>query len=181
MTQDLPLRITVLMGGKSNEHDISLRSGENMVRFLDRKKYRVRPIIISKQDEWFVSADFLQEEDFCQEQFLKQNASSVKKMTVGEAMDHVLCRETDLVLLALHGAYGEDGTIQGMLDYLGIPYNGSGVMASALAMDKVMAKTLFLKAGLATPDYQTIREVEWRENRDRIRLMRLRTLGFPVY
>jgi len=110
--------IGVLMGGLSGERDISLRSGENCLRALLEKGYRV------------VSIDAVRD--------------------VAERLDEA---GVEVAFLALHGRYGEDGTIQGLLEMMGIPYTGSGVLASALAMNKIAAKKVVRASGLPTPPY----------------------------
>ncbi len=110
--------IAVIYGGKSQERDVSLRSGAGVIAALERLGYNVKAID-------FQSIDFICE-----------------------------LEEIDLVFLALHGIYGEDGRIQGVLDIMGIPYVGSGVLASAVAMDKSLSKLIFKAAGIRTaPSY----------------------------
>ena len=116
------LTIAVLMGGVSSEHDISLETGKNIVENLDRSKYYLRPVEITKNNRWRASGKYL----------------PFKKALKG----------VDLVFNALHGTFGEDGKIQGLLEILRIPYTGSGVLASALAMDKLKSKIIFKAEGL---------------------------------
>lgn len=113
------LNVAILMGGKSSEHEISLISGREVVKNLDRKKYNVTPIVLDKKT------------------FPKTLPITKSKF--------------DVVFIAMHGPYGEDGKIQGLLDVLGVPYTGSGVLTSATAMDKKTAKILFACAGLKVP------------------------------
>jgi len=113
------------MGGASSEHEISLISGQNVLDYLDRKKYRVKSIVISKKGEWSVLD---------------------RKATVDKALKGI-----DVVFNALHGEYGEDGRIQGLLDCFGVKYTGSGVLASALGMDKIKSYELFKLNGLEVP------------------------------
>ncbi|MBI2598984.1 D-alanine--D-alanine ligase [Candidatus Curtissbacteria bacterium] len=115
------LRVAVLMGGKSPEHHISLISGREVVKNLDRRKYEVIPLVISKD-----------------------NAFPFGQLSI------VNCQ---LFFIAMHGPYGEDGTMQGFLDLIGVPYTGSGVLASALGMDKISSRKLFTQDGLNVPKY----------------------------
>ena len=119
------LNIVVLMGGMSSEHEVSLSTGENVIEYLDKEKYNIMPIVISKKGEWFVGD---------------------KRKTIDEAL-----KDVDAVFNALHGEYGEDGRIQGLLDCFGIPYTGSGVLASSLGMDKIKSYELFKLHGLNVP------------------------------
>jgi len=113
------------MGGMSSEHEVSLSTGENVLEYLDKKKYNIKPIVISKKGDWLVT--------------------KVKK-PVDKALKGI-----DVVFNALHGEYGEDGRIQGLLDCFGVPYTGSGVLASALGMDKIKSYELFKLHGLNVP------------------------------
>ena len=122
--------VVVLMGGTSVEHDISIKSGENVVAHLDSHKYRTTPIRITKKGEWIFPGEESEYYDV---------AHAVYKL--GQL-------HPDCVFIALHGPNGEDGRIQGMLDVLGIPYTGSGSAASALAMDKVRAKIVAAHHGV---------------------------------
>ena len=148
------LNVAVLMGGKSAEHEISLSSGREVVKNLDSKKYNVLPIVISKDGiSWQIND---------KKQFLLDSPASVKLQTPNSKIrnlnqsDHVSIirkNKVDLVFIALHGPNGEDGTIQGFLELLGIPYTGSGVLASALGMDKIYSRRLFVQAELNVPKY----------------------------
>ncbi len=113
--------IGVLMGGLSGEREVSLRSGQNCLRALKAKGYRV------------VAIDAVRD--------------------VAQRLDE---EQVEVAFLALHGRYGEDGTVQGLLEIMGIPYTGSGVLASALAMNKIAAKKVVQSSGLATPPYYEI-------------------------
>lgn len=124
------INLAVLMGGVSSEHEISLISGQNVFESLDRKKYRVKSIVISKKGEWLVSG---------------------RKMTIDKALKGI-----NVVFNALHGEYGEDGRIQGLLDCFGVKYTGSGVLSSALGMDKIKSRELFRFHGLFVPEYIVI-------------------------
>ncbi len=131
------IRIAVLMGGPSAEHDVSLRSGEMVVRHLDRKKYGVARIVISRRGKWPLSF------------------SKLKK-------------QCDLAFIAMHGEYGEDGTLQRLLDQHGIRYTGSGARASRLGMDKPRSYPAFRRAGLTVAPYRMMQKRNYRLSYDRI-------------
>jgi D-alanine-D-alanine ligase len=114
------IRAAVLMGGPSAEHDISLKSGRMVMKFLDRKKYEPAAIVISKKGKWPVKP------------------AALKK-------------KFDVVFIAMHGEYGEDGTVQKILDQEKVFYTGSASKASRLGMDKLKSEALFRKAGLNVP------------------------------
>jgi len=124
------MKVAVLMGGKSAEHKISLISGREVVKNLDPKKYDVLPIVVSKDGvNWRIGEG-------------KKNFKF-----------EILNLKFDLAFIAMHGPYGEDGTIQGFLELLGISYTGSGVLASALGMNKIASRRLFEQVGLTVPKY----------------------------
>lgn len=133
--------IAVLMGGPSAEHEVSLNTGRMIVAALDPKKYRVTPVTITKEGKWVFP--------------------KAKRFTLGRAFDTLKALKIDTVFVAMHGPFGEDGTIQGLLDCAGIPYTGSGVLASALAMDKAKAYELFVARGLRVPKHIVVSKKEW--------------------
>lgn len=123
------LRIVVLMGGPSSEHEVSLKSGAMVVKNLDAKKYAVTAIVIGKDGRWPVAPETLK-------------------------------NDYDLAFIAMHGEYGEDGTIQALLESLGIPFTGSDAKASRLGMDKTAATLAFKKAGLNIPPTVKLAEIK---------------------
>lgn len=125
MMESQKLRVGVLMGGKSSEHEISLETGEQVLRALDSNTYRAVPIVITKENQWTESGTTRSPEE--------------------------LLRNVDLIFNAMHGEYGEDGRIQALLEFFGVPYTGSGVAASALSMDKPKSRALFRFFQLNTP------------------------------
>ena len=128
------LKVAVLMGGKSAEHEISVISGREVVKNLNSEKYSVLPVILSKDGKSFK---------------FKRKKFGLSQLSI------VNCQ---LFFIALHGPYGEDGTIQGFLDLIGVPYTGSGVLASALGMDKISSRKLFTQAELKVPRYLVIQK-----------------------
>lgn len=119
------LRVGVIMGGKSSEHEVSLSSGGNVADRLDTQKYEVFPIVLTKENQWTRNGTIL---------------------APHEALERI-----DVAFIAMHGEFGEDGRVQALLDFLEMPYTGSGVAASALAMDKPKSRALFRFYQLATP------------------------------
>lgn len=134
------LTVAILMGGRSPEHEISLISGREVLKNLDSKKYNPVPITISRAPS---------------------DNDKIQK-----TIEHHHC---DVAFIAMHGPYGEDGTIQGLLELIGIPYTGSGVLASALGMNKIYSRKLFTQAGLIVPKYivitknQNVQEEKFKE------------------
>lgn len=131
-------KILVLMGGKSPEHEVSVISGRNVVENLDKDKYDVFPVVISKDGaRWQLVS---QSQLASLKDILEYKGTDKEVITRGknqiESVD-VFSGSADCVFIAMHGPFGEDGTIQGMLELAGIPYTGSGVLASSLGMDKI--------------------------------------------
>ena len=127
MKKEIPklLRVGVLMGGPSSEHDVSLDTGQNVIENLDKTKYLPVAVKISKMGKWFLGG---------------------KPTNQSDAL-----RGNDVIFNALHGTFGEDGKVQAILEHAGIKYTGSGIAGSAIAMDKFHSREIFKLAGLNTP------------------------------
>ncbi len=125
MTKSFKIKLAVVMGGPSSEHIVSLNTGKNILENLDRNKYDIVAIEITKDGKW---------------------RKDGKILTIEEALKNI-----DVVFNAMHGEFGEDGTFQGLLESFRIPYNGAGVLASALGMNKFVSRLLFREFGLKTP------------------------------
>ncbi|MBI4434706.1 D-alanine--D-alanine ligase [Candidatus Uhrbacteria bacterium] len=150
---DRKLRVVVLCGGTSPEHEVSLATGRTVASAFDRTKYDVQTVTIAKDGQWLLPNIAWPPLDAAE-----SNGNLVPAaFDVERAIEQMKrARAADVVFIALHGAGGEDGTIQGLLECAGIPYTGSGVLASALAMDKVRSAQLFTASGLRVPKFQTI-------------------------
>lgn len=147
------IKVVVLMGGRSPEHEISLISGREVVRNLDKNKYDVLPVVVSKNGEkWRLTSPKIV---LALPDPLKFKGTSkdivIPESQVIAGVSGVTDREIDVVFIAMHGPYGEDGTIQGMLELAGLKYTGSGVLASALGMDKLMFRKLMKAEGVPVP------------------------------
>lgn len=174
------LRVAVLMGGISSERDVSLSTGRQILESLDRAKYDVIGVDAALMPG--STRDVLRGAD--QEVQAVAEARDALLGSSGLAsMEHIICADVrtrpDVVMIALHGKFGEDGTIQGMLELLGIPYTGSGVLASALAMDKSMAKKVMSADGIPVPESVDFvcRDSTW--DRESV-ASRVAALGYPV-
>jgi len=143
----MKLRVAVVYGGRSGEHEISLRSARTVIDALDREKYDVAEYLISKEGRWTPRA--LSPEPGA-------NA------------------EIDVVIPMLHGTFGEDGTVQGLLEMASLPYVGAGVMASSVSMDKEVTKRLCAERGVPVVEYVTV-------SRDEIETAQCDALPFPVF
>jgi D-alanine-D-alanine ligase len=165
------IRVALLFGGRSAEHEISLISARAIYKHLDKKKYRVVSFYINKKGKWrIVSSPRLSRpnlEDGRFFSFLPWSAQDLDR-TVG----------ADIYFPVLHGPYGEDGTIQGLLEMADVPYVGAGVMSSAVGMDKAVMKTIFGAHGLPQVKFLVLLEPEWRKNKAAV-LARIRR-EFPL-
>jgi D-alanine-D-alanine ligase len=150
------IRVGVLFGGRSGEHEVSLRSAESILRSLDPSKYDVVPIAITHEGRWLSSKDALK--------LLPPGAAIQKVLTSGESL--AITAEphpqgvVDVFFPVLHGTYGEDGTIQGLLELADVPYVGAGVLGSAVGMDKDVMKRLLREAGLPVGAYWPVRSAD---------------------
>ena len=148
------LKVAVLMGGKSAEHEISLVSGREVVKNLDPKRYDVLPIIVSSDGiTWQIGErkTFLLNSPVTKQ--VKSQKSKVKSLVTRDHSSVIKNHKVELVFIAMHGPNGEDGTIQGFLELIGVTYTGSGVLASALGMDKISSRKLFTHVGLKVPKH----------------------------
>jgi D-alanine-D-alanine ligase len=150
------LRVGVIFGGRSGEHEISIRSSKSVIEFINRKKYDVLPILISKKGEWQV-----------------ENRSVLAEEVIKDRID--------VVFPALHGTYGEDGTIQGLFEMANVPYVGCGVLASSCGMDKVVMKKLFQDASLPVCEYTWFLRSDWINSREKVIRTVSKEIGFPSF
>jgi D-alanine-D-alanine ligase len=168
--------VAVIFGGQSSEHSISCLSAASVLGALDRDKYDVQAIGIDRRGVWYrVSSDPL---DWVRTSEGLPTVDVVNP-TVHGPLD-ISELSADVVFPALHGPFGEDGTIQGALELLGIAYVGSGVLASALTMDKQTTKIMLAAAGLPVGSFVTVTDADWARNRDEV-LARVAELRFPVF
>jgi len=148
------IRVALLFGGRSAEHEVSLVSAGAIYKNLDRNLYDIISIYINKKGDWrIVSSPFLTQEILSQGLF-----SSFLPWT---SLDPGQELEADIYFPVLHGPYGEDGTVQGVLEMADMPYVGAGVMSSAVGMDKVAMKALFVSKSLPVARSITLYETEW--------------------
>lgn len=139
--QKRKLKVALIFGGTSPEREVSLRTGRTVAKYLNTRKYDVIPVEISSGGRFLIQSPTIRQIG----QEIKTKKIPARELVPIEGGDR---GQVDVALLALHGPGGEDGTIQGMLELLKIPYTCSGVLASALAMDKIRAKRLLLAAGV---------------------------------
>lgn len=161
------LRVGILFGGKSGEHEISLRSARSIVKAIDRSKYAVVELGIAKNGRWLPTEDsaLLLEGSSQQEIEADARSRSTAALTLAStAADPASGAPIDIVFPVLHGTFGEDGTVQGLLELADVPYVGSGVLGSAAGMDKDAMKRLFASAGLPQTPWLTLLRSDWRRD-----------------
>lgn len=172
------------MGGRTVEHEISVNSGRNVINNLDLSKYNVKPVTITREGLWLIPEGYLTEGGPVAELLEKHLAhdpsgKELVPLETGSALSRVMSEKVDVVFIAMHGPYGEDGTIQGLLEVLDLPYTGSGVEASAISMNKVRSKQIYRHHRIPTPRFEVIEEHEWNKKSgfftDRVE----KRLGFP--
>lgn len=179
------LRVGVIFGGRSGEHEVSLVSATSIIQGLDPAKYDVVPIGITREGRWLSSPEMLRlmKErtglNGAGEQYLLPEPGRRGLMAVEDKSSAV--RELDVVFPIVHGTYGEDGTLQGVLELAGIPYVGAGVLGSAVGMDKIVQKQLFREAGLPTVKFIWVLSEEVREQPQSIAVKVARSLRYPVF
>ncbi|MFB0564745.1 MAG: D-alanine--D-alanine ligase family protein [Candidatus Aminicenantaceae bacterium] len=160
-TQKKKIKVCLFFGGRSSEHEVSLRSATSIYNNLDKKKFDIISIYIDKTGNWKIVPSPL---------------LSIKKLTEGHSLPFLPWEKktlpkaikADIYFPVLHGPYGEDGTIQGLFEMADVPYVGAGVMASALGMDKAIMKPLFKALNLPVVKHSIIFESEWKNNREHI-------------
>ena len=154
-------RVAIISGGPSSEYDVSLRTGNMVEKYLDSKQYVGEKVRIDRKGKWF----------FC---------GGVSGKRTGEALKELKRRKYDVAFIAMHGSFGEDGTIQALFESIGLAYTGSGVLASALAMEKGKTNVFARSEGLLVPDFLSFHNDEWKKTRKDILAEVNRVCGFPA-
>ncbi|MBN1829814.1 MAG: D-alanine--D-alanine ligase [Deltaproteobacteria bacterium] len=168
------LRVGIIMGGLSSEKEVSLNSGRNVYDNMDKDRYEPIPLFMDERGRFWILPW----------QLVSQNTTVDIVENLEKKARHIpyddLSREIDFAFIALHGKYGDDGCIQGLLELLRIPYTGSGVLASALGMDKHMQQQILSAAGVATPRSVLIVEEEWRKDSAAAAKGLIKNFGIPL-
>ena len=187
------LRVGVIFGGRSGEHEVSIRSARAIVESIDQKKFEVVPIAISKEGKWLAPSQSAQLLPSSVHERMAANGPATgdvaligdpshKGLISLETDSHSFVAEKlDVVFPALHGTYGEDGTLQGLLEMADVPYVGCGVLASSCGMDKVAMKSLFVQAGLPIGKYLWFLRSQWRSNPAKVLRKVVADLGLPCF
>ncbi len=185
------MNIGVFFGSGSVEHDISIITANLIINGLKGLGYMVVPVYITKQGKWMLGEELgnlklfsnpnkkVEENSDYAEYYLDMQ-ESVGKMVFKKKGILGKFITIDLAFPALHGTYGEDGTIQGLFEMFGLPYVGCGVPASAISMDKALSKIVMKDAGIPTTKFVTLLKVDWEKNRE-LEKERIRTLQYPLF
>ena len=182
------LRVAVLYGGRSGEHEVSLQSAASVINNLDRERFEIVPVAIDKQGRWRLNDLSLLEGKKSLPVFkdapgviLPPNPADAKTGSALMPWSGGEAKAIDVVFPVIHGPLCEDGTIQGLLELADVPYVGCGVLASAIAMDKEMAKRVVRDAGLPIVPYVALKQGRWKNDREHAAEMIRRQLGYPVF
>jgi len=172
----MKLKIGVIFGGKSGEHDVSLMSASNVIEVMDKNKYDIVKIGITKIGKWMIyTGDVLNIKDGSWE---KDEENLIYEFSL---FDHPMITPIDVFFPILHGPNGEDGTVQGLLKIIGKPFVGCGVLASSVGMDKVYSKILFENAGIPIGNYMPLTIAQWNANRDEMNIKIEEKLEYPFF
>jgi len=168
------LRVGVILGGMSSENEVSLNSGRNVFDNIDREIYEPVAVFMDHDGRlWILPWQLISQNTTVDiEEHLETKA---QKVSYEQLRD-----EIDFAFIALHGKYGDDGCIQGVLELLGIPYTGSGVLASALGMDKDMQQKILRASGIEVPRSILVSEQEWSGNKDGVIKRLIAEFGLPL-
>ncbi len=184
MSGQKKLRIGILFGGRSGEHEVSLVSAASVIRALDPAKYEAVPIGITKEGQWLVGTgaqnmlpDVLKHG---QRVMLPGDPTSGALVHMGPT-DSRPNLKVDVVFPVLHGTFGEDGTVQGLLELAGLPYVGAGVLASAVGMDKDVQKRLFEHAKIPIVPYVAFARTQWEQDRKGTLASSQKKLRYPMF
>ncbi len=185
------VRVGVIFGGRSGEHDVSLRSAEAIMSAIDPERFEVMPIGIARDGRWITGGNPLHQlADYSKlplAQTIEQSGNGHSSVPAREESVMLDVRssewasDVDVLFPVLHGPMGEDGTVQGMLELANVPYVGAGVMASAVGMDKITSKQLFERAELPVAPWIWLLRRDWQRDPDSIAARVEREIGYPCF
>lgn len=182
-------RLGVIFGGVTCEHDVSIVSGLQLIENVDKTKYEVVPIYIHSNGEWYTGNELLDAKIYRE---FDKHEGNLKKAIIPPNKKGLLVFEKglfaknkliplDVVIPAMHGMNGEDGTLQGLLELANIPYTSSGVLGSSVGMDKILMKKVFEAHGLPVLPYTYFIRDEWKENQDKVIAKIEEKLTYPMF
>jgi D-alanine-D-alanine ligase len=182
------VRVAVIFGGQSGEHDVSLRSAQTVLNALDDDRFEAIPIGVTRDGQWLTGADSMTQLTASSPLFALEGPSEPDAETLeiavastSQTLPSGLGADIDVVFPVLHGPMGEDGTVQGLLELAGIPYVGSNVLGSALAMDKAMAKLVFQQHGIPQAPWLLVNRRDWERDSGAVAGRIGDELGYPCF
>ena len=195
------IRVGIIFGGRSGEHEVSLASAASVIQAIDRSRFEPVPIGITKDGRWLVGGDPLRalaenvrgalaEGDatsgvkqglVARAETIEAGSAALTRVEAADGFPPGLRRQLDVVVVMLHGPHGEDGTVQGLLELADIPYVGAGVLASAVGMDKAVMKALWKAAGLPVVEHLVLLRSEWEQDPDAVAHQVAARIGYPCF
>lgn len=183
MTQKI--KVGVLFGGKSGEHEVSIQSAKSVMRALNKEKFEVIPIGITKTGRWLIGEGAVAQLQSGLTALALGASDTPEEESVDVAQTDIvparLATDIDIVIPVLHGSFGEDGTMQGLLEIVDVPYVGAGVLASAVGMDKVFMKKLFGAAGLPQVEFTHFTRRNFEQNSDAVLNQVEASIAYPCF
>jgi D-alanine-D-alanine ligase len=179
------LRVGVLFGGRSGEHEVSLASAASVIRGLDPEKYEAVPIGITKEGHWRIGAGAQKMLPEVlrggQDVMMTADPTNASLVPLGGGAGSSGGQRLDVIFPVMHGTYGEDGTIQGLLDLAALPFVGAGVLGSAIGMDKDVAKRLLQVAKIPVVPWVTVHRHNWERDPKKVQREIERAFKYPVF
>jgi D-alanine-D-alanine ligase len=185
--------VGVIFGGRSVEHDVSIVTGQQVMRAFDQERYEVVPVYIDREGRWFTGEPLMELKNFQNE---IASLAGVQSCILSPGVQHhgliidpgkgrlfskTEIKRIDVAFPTIHGSHGEDGTLQGLFELADIPYVGCGVMASAVANDKLMTKTVLKQHGIPVVDAVAFTRADWLANPDAIITRITSQFAYPVF
>lgn len=169
------MKIFLVYGGKSAEHDVSLMSAFSIIKEVYYEYYEVIPVYITREGNWLKGKSVTDASQV-------ESAEDMKIQEAGTPLNFAELQEENVIVFpVLHGPNGEDGTVQGLFEVLNVPYVGAGVLASAAGMDKIISKVLFADAGLPQLPYEVVKVTDWKVEPEEVVKTIEESLGFPAF
>jgi D-alanine-D-alanine ligase len=180
------LTVGIIFGGRSREHEVSLASAASVIQAMDRGRFEPVPIGIGKDGRWLIGGDPLRSLAQASGVALPLPESSESRAIPATtappgSLPPRLAGEIEVFFPLIHGPFGEDGTLQGLLELAGVPYVGAGVLASAVGMDKAVQKALLLTHGIPITEHLVVQRYEWDSDPDGVVERVSREIGFPCF
>ena len=169
------IRLAVFFGGITVEHEVSVITGVQLMKHVDRNRYDVTPVYIDKAGKWWTGADLFESEYYANENLLSPDDLQPFSLSLNAGENSF-----DVALLCFHGEYGEAGSVQGLLELAHIPYQGPGVISSAIAFDKIVTRQIFDSEKIPQPNFIWFTHDDWKNRAQEI-TEKVAALSYPVF